>query len=88
MYEFSTSRILLLIGVFLGSLAMDFLFAYWTKSVIEGKRTTATVTTGLYCIINMSVIVLFVMDYAMIPASILGHMVGTWFAVKPIENNV
>jgi hypothetical protein len=74
---------MLFAGVFVGSLTMDWLFARWTRSVVNGQRTTATVLSGAYYGISMVVIATFIGNAGLIAASVGGHMLGTWLAVKP-----
>lgn len=76
-------RLGLIAVVFAGSLLMDLLFAYWTKSVVKGHRTAATALSGVYYMVSMGIVALFVGDTFLIPVSALGHMVGTWIAVNP-----
>jgi hypothetical protein len=81
------SQVLLFATVLLASVGMDMLFARWTQSVVGGRRAWARLWTGLYYSLSMAVVVVLVSDARlMIPASVLGHMIGTYLAVKPCKS--
>lgn len=71
-----------LLYAFLAMVALDFVWVFYTRSVVKKAEFRAALWAGGITLLNGISVLLYANDWRTIPPAVLGAAVGTWLAMK------